>query len=67
MSAPADKKVRITGQPGSDVQELATQLNAVIVAQRAMAAKLDADAGVTDADYVATITDVGAAKVLPLN
>lgn len=38
-------------------QGMLVKQDAIIDALKAMAAKLDADAGVTDTDYAATITD----------
>lgn len=39
----------------SDRQEMAALLSAVVDAMQALATKLDADAGVTDTNYAATV------------
>ncbi len=43
---------------GSDGYELQQVLAAVVDALQAVAAKLDADAGVTDTDFASTVSDV---------
>ena len=43
---------------GSDGYDLHQVLAAVVDALQAVAAKLDADAGVTDTDYASTVSDV---------
>ncbi|NBX98317.1 MAG: hypothetical protein EB121_01010 [Alphaproteobacteria bacterium] len=42
----------------ADRQELAALLGAVVDALQAVAAKLDADAGVTDTNYAATVAAI---------
>lgn len=41
-----------------DRQELANLLGAIVDALQAVAAKLDADAGVTDTNYAATVSAI---------
>ena len=53
---------KATQMPGSDVAELLTRFNDLCDLVRALAAKLDADGGVTDTDYAATV-DAGVAKI----
>lgn len=48
------QRVNALAAPG-DRQELAILLAAVVDALQAVAAKLDADAGVTDTNYAATV------------
>lgn len=48
------QRVNALAVPG-DRQELAILLAAVVDALQAVAAKLDADAGVTDTNYAATV------------
>ena len=48
------QRVNAIAAPG-DRQELAALLAAVVDALQAVAAKLDADAGVTDTNYAATV------------
>lgn len=43
---------------GGDRQELQFLLAAIVDAVQALAAKLDADAGVTDTDYAATVAAI---------
>jgi hypothetical protein len=57
MAVPADKKVLNQGSPDSEVDTLRKQLNNLVASFRLLTAKLDADAGVTDANYNALITD----------
>ena len=43
--------------PSNTVEAMLTKQDAIVDAIKAMAAKLDADAGVTDTDYASSITD----------
>jgi len=43
--------------PNRTVEAMLTKLDALIDIQAGLAAKLDADPGVTDTDYAATLTD----------
>ncbi len=43
---------------GADGEELARLLGAVVDSLQAVAAKLDADGGVTDTDYETTVSNV---------
>lgn len=52
MAAPADVTPR-----AADLAALITQINNLTESFRLLTAKLDADAGVTDTDYAADITD----------
>jgi hypothetical protein len=57
-SSPALSKAKL----GDVVAELVAQVNALTTAHNAMAAKLDADAGVTDTNYTA-LTGVSATAI----
>lgn len=57
MANPSDVQAHATGLHESDVIALVEQHNNLVDTVRALAAKLDADAGVSDADYAATLTD----------
>lgn len=59
MANPADVQTRGTGVPGSDVAQLYTTVNLLVTNLRILTAKLDLDAGVTDTDYKALVTDLG--------
>lgn len=59
MAAPSNVTALATGQAGSDVARLVTQVNNLTLALRQLTAKLDADAGVTDTNYDALITASG--------
>lgn len=63
MAAPADKSMGSVGLgiEGSWLAEIVRQLNNVIASQRLITAKLDLDAGVTDTNYAALITDAAIA------
>lgn len=67
MSAPAAVTVRgvSRGSPTSneEVDTLRTQLNLLTTAFRALCAKLDADGGVTDTNYVSTVSDAASAII----
>ena len=60
MAAPADKVPDVT-LPLASTDDIRTQLNNVITAVRGIAAKLDADAGVTDVNYFALWCDAAIA------
>lgn len=62
MANPANASVRGTGLSGSDVTQLVTTQNLIVDVLRTLCAKLDADVGVTDANYAALITGNGAAS-----
>ena len=61
MANPANKNARPHSLAGSLENELRTQVNNLTDTVRALTAKLDADAGVTDANYAALLTDSGVA------
>jgi hypothetical protein len=60
MANPADVTVHGTGSLDSDVAALLTSFNKLVVNLRVLTAKLDADAGVTDTNYAALVTDSAA-------
>jgi hypothetical protein len=64
MANPAAVSVRTTGALGSDVAQLVTQVNNLTTNLRILTAKLDLDAGVTDTNYAALVTD-GAVATSP--
>lgn len=52
-------KARVTKlSNGKDSEELLVALTAIVDALQAVAAKLDADAGVTDTNYAATVAAI---------
>ena len=59
MANPADVTARPAGLAGSSDAVLIAQVNKLTATVRALTAKLDADAGVTDANYAALLTDLG--------
>lgn len=61
MAAPADKATRPMGLKGSSNADIITQMGNIAASFRLLTAKLDADAGVTDTDYGALITDAAIA------
>lgn len=61
MAAPADKATRPNGLAGSSNADLITQQSNVVASLRLLCAKLDLDAGVTDTNYAALITDAAIA------
>ena len=61
MAPPADVKARPNGLAGSSDAVTREELNNVVDSLRLLTAKLDADAGVTDANYAALITDAAIA------
>lgn len=63
MAAPADKNARPLGLAGSTAEVTRVEFNTLVTQFRALCAKLDADAGVTDTNYVATISDAGPSKI----
>lgn len=60
MAAPADVSARSVARPGEEIEQLRTQLNALITAVRTLATKLDADATVTDTNYFLLTMDSAA-------
>ena len=60
MAAPADITVRATASADSDVAKILSQFNLLVTNLRVLTAKLDADAGVTDTNYAALVTDSAA-------
>lgn len=60
MATPADLTKDLSGTPLMDDQ-IRVQLNNVIASLRLLTAKLDADAGVTDTNFAALITNSGVA------
>lgn len=69
MAVPADTSVRGTALPNSDVIALVTEHNNVVATLRLLTAKMDLDAGITDANWNALLTDSAVAtapkKVVP--
>ncbi len=61
MAPPADKATRPNGLTDSSDADQRAQLNNVVTSLRLLTAKLDADAGVTDANYAALITEAAIA------
>ena len=55
--APSDDKFQDTIARKSAEQAMLLKLDEINESLKAMAAKLDADAGVTDTDYASSITD----------
>lgn len=52
-------KIRVNAlSDPADKQELSAALSAIVDALQAVAAKLDADAGVTDTNYAATVSAI---------
>jgi hypothetical protein len=56
MAPPANRTARPNALAGSLEQELRTQVNNLTASLRLITAKLDLDAGVTDANYDALVT-----------
>jgi hypothetical protein len=69
MAVPADTSVRGTALPNSDVIALVAEHNNVVATLRLLTAKMDLDAGITDANWNALLTDSAVAtapkKVVP--
>lgn len=70
MAVPSDIRVKAMGRPGGSDQDavLPEEFNKLVDRVRALTAKLDADAGVTDTNYGALITGADStspAKVIP--
>lgn len=57
MAIPTDVPVRPNGLPGSSDAVLIQQVANIVASLRLLTAKLDLDAGVTDTNYNALITD----------
>ena len=62
MALPADISGRAQCRPGSPLEDLRAEYVKLVTAVRAICTKLDADVGVTDTNYVATITANDAAS-----
>jgi hypothetical protein len=56
MVQPADVSIRGTALAYSDVAQLVTEHNKVVDVLRILTAKMDLDAGITDANYAALVT-----------
>ena len=65
MAAPSDSPIKISGLPENEIEKLRTQLNNTIASFRILAAKLDADAGVTDTNYFALTCDSALGAAAP--
>lgn len=57
MAVPADVTRDLNTYPAYGGTQVAAQLNNIVASLRLLTAKLDADAGVTDTNYNALITD----------
>lgn len=74
MAVPTDKAPRnLEGMPDAESEffHLRNELNNIIASLRLLTAKLDADAGITDTNYNALITDdaisTAPSKVVPVS
>jgi len=61
MANPVDTPIKISGLPENEIEKLRAQVNNLTATIRGIAAKLDADAGVTDTTYRSLWTDLGVA------
>lgn len=57
MGVPADVQVKNAGLPQSEIEALRLQVSNLAASFRLLTAKMDADAGITDTNYNALITD----------
>lgn len=57
MAVPANEAMDLGARPQGDIRQILAQLNNLVASFRLLTAKLDLDAGVTDANYNALITD----------